>query len=81
MLRRLTQALAAMIYAEGWPAVPAYSGIRYVSRLGVLGPVSGRANLWPQRVIPLTHDDLALHDAARILHLDIETEAGATVTP
>ncbi len=83
--RRLTQALAALIYEEGGPSNPAYSGIRYVSRLHhgweCWALFSDRVDVWPQRVIPLADDDPALHDAARMLHLDLETDAGAVVTP
>jgi hypothetical protein len=83
--RRLTQTLAALIYEEGQPSNPAYSGIRYVSRLHrgweCWALFSDRVDVWPQRVIPLADDDPALHDAARILHLDLETDAGAIVTP
>jgi len=40
-----------------------------------------RVAIKPQRVISMAEDDPSLHDAARLLGLDIETDAGAIITP
>ncbi len=83
--RRLTQALAVMVYEEGRPISPAYGGLRYVSRLNRDGECWAlfidRCVVLPQRVIPISDDDPSLHDAARILHLDIEADTGAIISP
>jgi len=83
--RRLTRALASIMYLEGWPATPAYGGIRYVSRLNraweCWALFTDRADARPQQVIAITANDPALHDAARILQLDIETDNGSVITP
>jgi len=83
--RRLTQALAAMVYEEGRPTSPTYGGLRYVSRLNraweCWALFIDRSVVLPQRVIPIAADDPSLHDAARILQLAIEADTGAIVSP
>jgi len=83
--RRLTQALAAMIYEEGRPTSPAYGGLRYVSRLNraweCWALFIDRCVVSPQRVSPIAADDPSLHDAAHILQLDIETDGGTIISP
>lgn len=83
--RILTQTFAAHVYTKKTLAGLDYAGVRYVSRLNRAWECwaffADRVVIKPQRVIPIAEDDPSLHDAARLLKLDIEADGGAIITP